>query len=105
MTQTQTLSQSRAWSQIVATAWADPDFKARLMADPHTVLAEHGIEVPPGIELVLIEDTETVKHITLPASPAGELADEELVGSAGADSYCGVCGHCHYCGCHSRRCD
>jgi Rieske Fe-S protein len=104
MTQTQTLSQTRAWSQIIATAWADAEFKARLLADPRTVLAEHGIDVPEGFELVVVEDTETVKHLMLPASPAGELADEELVGSAGADSYSGFSGWCHHCGCHCHGC-
>jgi hypothetical protein len=101
---TQTLSRNRAWSQIVATAWADPEFNARLLADPRTVLAEHGIDVPEGIELVVVENTETVQHLVLPSSPAGELADEFLVGSAGADSYCGFCGYCHHCGCRC-RCD
>ena len=103
---TQTLSQNRAWSQIVATAWADEEFKARLLADPRSVLAEYGIEVPDGIELVIAEDTDTVHHLTLPASPAGELTDEELVGAAGADSYSGFSGFCGRCGCHCRcRCD
>jgi hypothetical protein len=99
---TQTLSLTRAWSQIVATAWADAEFKARLLADPRTVLSEHGIDVPEGIEFVLVEDTDTVKHLTLPASPAGELTDEELVGAAGADSYSGYSGHCGRCGCRCR---
>ncbi|WP_171469839.1 NHLP leader peptide family RiPP precursor [Frigoriglobus tundricola] len=104
---TQTLSQNRAWSQIVATAWADEEFKARLLADPRAVLAEHGIDVPEGIELAVVEDTETVHHIVLPPSPAGDLADEELVGSAGADSYSGFSGYCGRCGCACRcgRCE
>jgi hypothetical protein len=101
---TQTLSQNQAWSQIVATAWADEAFKARLLADPRAVLAEYGIEVPDEVELVVSEDTDTVRHLTLPASPAGDLADEELVGSAGADSYSGFSGYCGRCGCYSRRC-
>jgi hypothetical protein len=101
---TQTLSQQRAWSQIVAAAWADPAVKARLLADPRTVLAEHGIEAPEGVEFEVVEDTETVRHLVLPPSPAGELTDEELVGAAGADSYSGWCGRCGRCGCRC-RCD
>jgi len=101
---TQTLSQNRAWNQIVAQAWADEDFKARLMTDPRSVLSEYGIEVPEGIELVVVEDTDTVHHLTLPPSPEGELTDEELVGTPGADSYSGYCGRCGRCGCRC-RCD
>jgi len=104
---TQTLTQNRAWSQIVATAWADEDFKARLLADPRTVLAEYGIDTPEGIELVVVEDTDSedtdsVRHLVLPASPAGELADEELVASTEAYSYSGFSGYCGRCGCHCR---
>jgi hypothetical protein len=99
---TQTLSLNRAWSQIVATAWADAEFKARLLADPRAVLAEHGIDAPDGVEFVVVEDTDAVRHLTLPPSPAGELADEELVGAAGADSYSGFSGHCGRCGCRCR---
>lgn len=102
---TQLLSQDRAWGQIIARAWSDEDFKDRLVSDPRAVLAEYGIEAPEGVEIKVVEDTDAVRHITLPLSPAGELADEELVGSAGADSYCGFCGYCGRCGCGCRcRC-
>ena len=102
---TQLLSQERAWSQIIAKAWIDEEFRARLLDDPQSVLAEYGIDTPEGVEIRVMEDTDTVRHLILPTSPAGELADEELVGAAGADSYCGFCGYCGRCGCHHCRCD
>ncbi len=104
---TQTLSQNRAWNQIVATAWADEEFKARLLANPRAVLAEYGIDVPEGIELTVVEDTEAVHHLVLPPSPAGDLVDEELVGSLDAYSYSGFSGYCGRCGCACRcgRCE
>lgn len=101
---TQTLSQERAWSQLVAKAWTDEEFRDRLKNDPRAVLEEFGIEAPEGVEIQVVEDTPEVRHIVLPASPAGELADEELVGATGADSYCGFCGHCGRCGCWCRGC-
>jgi hypothetical protein len=60
--------------------------------------------VPEGTEFRVVEDTPTVRHLTLPACPDGDLADEELVGTAVADSYSGVCGYCGYCGCGCLRC-
>jgi hypothetical protein len=108
---TQTLSRNHAWSQIVATAWADEDFKARLLAEPRAVLNEYGLDVPEGVEFVVmedadavrnLEDSDTVRYLVLPASPAGDLGEEELVPSADAYSYSGFCGYCGRCGCHCR---
>lgn len=97
--------QDKQWSQIIARAWADESFKARLLAEPRAVLREHGLETAPEIEVKVVEDTEQVRHFVLPASPAGELTDEELSPTAGADSFsgfsrgCGRCGRCGRCGC------
>jgi hypothetical protein len=98
------VSQDRVWSQIVARAWADEDFKRRLLADPAAVLAEHGLDLPAGTEVRVMEDTERARHFTLPLNPVGELVDEELVGVAGADSFSGFSGFSGRCGCMSRRC-
>ena len=76
--------QSKQWEQIVVKAWQDEGFKKRLLAEPAAVLKEHGLEVPPGIELRLVEDTEQVLYLTLPAKPrTGELSDEALAAVAG----------------------
>jgi hypothetical protein len=56
------------WSQLVARAWADPAFKARLLADPAAVLKENGLELPPGMEIKVVEDSEKVLHLPLPAT-------------------------------------
>ena len=75
---------ARQWGQVVARAWADPAFKQRLLANPADALREEGIEVPPGIELRIVEDTEQVRHLALPPKPAeGELSEEELERVAG----------------------
>ena len=58
-------------------AWSDPDFKARLLADPKAVLAEAGVQVPDGIHMKIIEDTSDVINIVLPASPAGGAVSEQ----------------------------
>ncbi|HEV3021174.1 MAG TPA: NHLP leader peptide family RiPP precursor [Pirellulales bacterium] len=90
----------------MAQAWSDDNLKQRLITDPAIVLQEHGIEVPDGVEFKVVEDTDQVYHLVLPASPEGELSDEELTCSVGFDSWCGGCGGCGCgrCGCGCRRC-
>lgn len=96
--------QEKQWSQIVARAWADEAFKSRLIADPRAVLREHGLEMAPDIEVEIVEDTAAVRHFVLPPNPVGELTDEELSPTAGADSFSGFSGRCGRCGCGCGGC-
>jgi Nitrile hydratase, alpha chain len=77
--------QRNLWSQLVARAWQDEAFKKRLLADPAGVLKAHGLEVPPGVQVRLMEDTEQVIHLALPRKPdvKGELSEEDLTRIAG----------------------
>jgi Nitrile hydratase, alpha chain len=72
--------QTDVWGRIVARTWQDDAFKQRLLADPAAVLQEHGVRVPPGSKVKVIEDTAQVHHLTLPRKPdaAAELSEEEL---------------------------
>ncbi len=66
------------WGQLVARAWADPAFKARLLADPAAVLEENGL-APAGKQFKVVEDTDEVVHLVLPGRPGPqELSEEEL---------------------------
>jgi Nitrile hydratase, alpha chain len=78
------------WELLVADTWDDPELKQRLLNDPHTVLKERGIAIPAGLQIKVLEDTETVEHLVLPG-PYGvsedELSERELESVAG-----GSCG-------------
>src|SRR5688572_5014418 len=50
---------------LVARAWVDPSFKARLMADPKAACAEMGIDATSINEFVVLENTESVRHIVV----------------------------------------
>lgn len=63
----------KKYDEIVAKAWADPEFKDRLIQEPHAVLLEHGIEVQEGSEIKVMEDSETVQHIILPRNSSDGL--------------------------------
>jgi hypothetical protein len=79
--------------QLVARVWADPAFKARLLADPTAVLKEQGVEVPPGVEVRIAEDTDQVVNLVLPQKPAeAELSEEELAQVCGAGGRGGLGG-------------
>jgi nitrile hydratase alpha subunit len=49
-------------AQIVARAWTDPDFKARLLADGNDAIAEFCISMG-GAKLTVVENTETVQNV------------------------------------------
>ena len=94
MSREQRDEQAKAYGRIVAKAWADEAFKQRLLADPAAVLKAEGLAVPEGVELRLVENTDKVVHLTLPAKPA-ELSDEQLDDVAGgASPNCGSFPQC-----------
>jgi hypothetical protein len=73
----------KVWGQIVARTWQDDDFKQRLLADPAGVLRAQGVELPAGVELRLVEDTERLIHLKLPARTPEPLTEAQLEAVAG----------------------
>jgi hypothetical protein len=59
------------YDEVIAKAWSDPEFRERLKQDPHGALAEHGIEVPEGTQVNVVEDTDAVTHLVLPLRTTG----------------------------------
>jgi nitrile hydratase len=51
-------------ARVVARAWLDSDFKARLLADGANTIAEVGIE-PSDNQLVVVENTPTVHNLVV----------------------------------------
>jgi hypothetical protein len=73
-----------AFGKVIANAWSDGDYKARLVNDPKSVLAEAGIELEDGVDVTVVEDTATSRHLVIPAAPAeGELSEDALEQVAG----------------------
>ena len=99
-------------------AWDDEAVKDRLIAEPRTVLAEHGIQLPatvkveaelveavPDAPMGMVDDffaewDRAVERGTLelkvPASRPGgitttELSDDQLEGASGGIWFCGTC--------------
>ncbi|MEM7526780.1 MAG: nitrile hydratase subunit alpha [Pseudomonadota bacterium] len=51
-------------AQVVARAWTDPDFKARLLADGSSACRELGVAVE-AMKLVVVENTEDVHNVVV----------------------------------------
>jgi nitrile hydratase len=52
-------------ARLVARAWADPEFKERLLTDARTAAAELGLDAGPSPEVVAVENTEEVHHMVV----------------------------------------
>ncbi|MFC5994315.1 nitrile hydratase subunit alpha [Pseudonocardia hispaniensis] len=52
-------------AKVVARAWTDPEFKARLLADATAACAEMGISGLQGEEMIALENTDTVHNLVV----------------------------------------
>jgi nitrile hydratase len=50
---------------VVARAWVDPDYKARLLADATAAIAEFGFGGPQGEYMVVLENTPAVHNVVV----------------------------------------
>jgi hypothetical protein len=66
------------WGKVITKAWHDEAFKKRLLETPEAVLAEEGLDPPPGVKFRVVEETPEQVYLTLPAKIEGELKEEDL---------------------------
>ena len=79
--------------KIIARCWEDDEFKKRLMADPAKILDAEGVNVPDGVSIRVVEDTDQVRTLIIPPAPS-HLDDDHLKGiTGGFDPPCVE--HCH----------
>jgi hypothetical protein len=83
--------------QINLRAWRDEAFKHRLMANPTAVLREMGLNPPKGVQIKVVENSDSLVHLPLYARPkTGEISEEDLKQVAGGlNPLCG-CICCDY---------
>jgi nitrile hydratase subunit alpha len=55
----------RNGARVVARAWTDPAYKARLLADPTAAIAELGYSGAQGEHMVVVENTPTVHNLVV----------------------------------------
>ena len=73
-------AQGKKMSQLIAKCWADEGFKRKLLADPAATLKAEGVELPAGLSIKALENTDKVFHLVIPAKSAdsSNLSDEDL---------------------------
>jgi hypothetical protein len=69
-------------SQLIARCQTDEGFKRKLLADPAATLKAEGVECPAGLTIKVMENTDKVFHLVIPAATT-ELSDEALDNVAG----------------------
>ncbi len=68
---------------IVKRCWEDAAFRERLATDPAATLRAEGVEVPEGVTVRVVVESETERALVIPPPPDTRLADEELSGIHG----------------------
>ncbi|HEY2704276.1 MAG TPA: nitrile hydratase subunit alpha [Candidatus Dormibacteraeota bacterium] len=74
-------------------AWyKDPAYRARVVREPRTVLAEFGLELGDEVEIRVWDSLAEVRYLVLPQRPAGTegLGEEELAGLVTRDAMVGI---------------
>jgi nitrile hydratase len=72
--------------------YKDPAYRARIVREPRTVLAEMGLELSDDVRITVRDSTSEVRWLVLPERPAGtdHLPEEELVPLVTRDAMVGV---------------
>jgi nitrile hydratase len=74
-------------------AWyKDAAYRARVVREPRTVLAEMGLELPETVRITVRDSSSEVRWLVLPQRPGGteDLSEEQLAGLVTRDSMVGV---------------
>ena len=82
---------------IITRCWDDEDFKERLLADPAAVLAAEGVQIPDGVKLHVVVESETERALVVPAPPNGILDDADLSSVHGGWFFDGASCSSSYC--------
>jgi hypothetical protein len=68
---------ARQYGELIAKAWSDKDFKARLMDDPKAAMAELGIGTL-DVEIEVLEASPGKAYLIIPPEPDEPIGDLDL---------------------------
>lgn len=69
---------ARQYGELIAKAWSDSDFKARLIANPKIAMAELGIGTLPEVEVEVLEASLKKAYLVIPPEPDEPIEDLDL---------------------------
>lgn len=70
----------------------DESLRSRLMENPAEVLQERGIDIPDGVDVRVVEDSENCHTITLPPFVGASMAEAQM--NAAANNATWACTTC-----------
>jgi nitrile hydratase len=72
--------------------YKDPAYRARVVRQPRTVLAEMGLELADDVRITVRDSSSEVRWLVLPEQPAGteEFTEDELIPLINRDALVGV---------------
>jgi nitrile hydratase len=72
--------------------YKSPPYRARMVREPRTVLAEMGCDVPDDVEIRVWDSSAEVRYLVLPERPGGTdgSSEEELAAAVSRDTMIGV---------------
>ena len=83
-------SQRAAFGKVIAQAWSDDEFRAKLLSAPHAALKDAGLDLPADLNVTITESKPGEMHLVLPPRPSeGEIDDSLLQTAAGG--FCSCC--------------
>jgi nitrile hydratase len=88
-----TLCSCYPWSVLgLPPRWyKSPEYRARMVREPRTLLREMGLDLPPEVEIRVWDSSAEKRYMVLPARPAGAPTSEaELAALVTRDSMVGV---------------
>jgi Nitrile hydratase, alpha chain len=73
---------ARQYGELIAKAWSDTNFKARLVENPKAAMAELGIGTLSDIEIVVLEASLKKAYFVIPPEPDEPIDDLDLTAYA-----------------------
>ena len=73
--------------RVIEKAWADSQFRKRLISDPANTLKSEGIEPPTGVDIEVIQSTPKKRYFVLPPTPDSKLSAKQLQDKSQASDY------------------
>jgi nitrile hydratase len=72
--------------------YKNPEYRARVVAEPRAVLAEFGLTLPPSTEVRVVDTSAEVRYFVLPQRPTGteDLDEDALAALVTRDCLIGV---------------
>ena len=76
-------SYARGLAPFARSFRSDPEFRGRATSEVRSLLEQHGIALPQGVQVEIIENTDELYHLVLPPDPNAILSEEDLSMVAG----------------------